>query len=225
MARLSLQALRSAGVGRLTVVSRTPPDAAALEGASARPLDDLEDALAGADVVLSSTASPGVVLERELVERVRRPLVIVDIAVPRDVDPTVGELEDVVLRDIDDLRSVVEANVGSRVAEISKVDEFVSEEVERFTLWERAGEYAPTIAALVRGADDLRRAELERSSRSLAGLTLQQRDAVDHLTRRLVSKLLHKPVKNARRLAGSERGDLLLEAVHELFELDDGDAR
>ncbi|MFN2488666.1 MAG: glutamyl-tRNA reductase [Actinomycetota bacterium] len=230
MGSLTLQALAAAGVNDVTLISRSESAArivADVEGARTRPLGELGDALALADIVISSTTSPEVVLDRRLVhDALKRrghdaPLFIADIAVPRDVEASVDELPGVILRDIDDLRSVVEANIGGRVEEVSKVEEIVAEELERFKAWELADELAPTIGALVARADDIRRAEMLRAETRLGALTPEQLSTVDHLTRRIVAKLLHTPIRNARELAGSKQGYLYLQAVRELFELDD----
>jgi glutamyl-tRNA reductase len=230
MGRLTLRSLVEAGVGDVTVVSRTSSAArraAELGGARWRPLRELGDALAEADIVVSSTTSPEALVDARLVEAALRrrggsvPLFVIDIAVPRDVDPAVAALPGVILRDIDDLRAVVEAGVGSRVEEISKVEEIIARETERFLEWQRADELSPTIAAFVAHADAVRARELERARHELQGLSESERDAVDQLTRRIVAKLLHTPIKNARRLSASKQGYLDLATVRELLELDD----
>jgi glutamyl-tRNA reductase len=149
------------------------------------------------------------------------PLLIVDIAVPRDVDPSCADVDGVVLRDIYDLRGVVETSVGSRVTEVSKVEEIVAAEVVRFVAWERSGEIAPAIAAVVARAEEMRRSEVARVAPRLGDLSASQREAVDQLTRRIVSKLLHRPLDAAKELAGSKQGYLHLQVLHELFELED----
>jgi glutamyl-tRNA reductase len=230
MGSLALQAVVKAGAGDASMTSRTEERAArvaAPQGAATVAPDELESALARSDIVISSTTAPRTVLDRDLVERAlaRRnapaPLFIVDIAVPRDVDPAVGELDGVVLRDIDDLRAVVEAGVGSRIGEVSKVEDIVTREVERFVEWQQAGAVAPAVAALVDRAEATRVSELERARPRLEGLTPRQLAAVDRLTKRIVAKLLHPPLDNAGRLANSTQGHLYLQVMRELFELDD----
>ena len=229
MGRLTARALRGAGADRVTVLNRTGEKAEALAeefDAVARGLEALPQVLRETDILLCSTTSPQPVVSRELVEaamahRGERPLFIVDIAVPRDVDTAVGDLPHVTLRDIDDLRSVVELNLGSRIGEIARVEELVAQEVDRFVAWERADELAPTIAALVAKADTVRTAELERSAARLKDLTPEQREAVDHLSRRLVAKLLHLPIKRLKDLGMSKQNQMQVAALRELFELDD----
>ena len=151
----------------------------------------------------------------------RSPLFIVDIAVPRDVDPAAADVPGVVLRDIDDLKGVVETNMGSRMGEISKIEEIIGGAVDRFIEWERSTEFAPTAAALVAKADLIRRVEMERISGVLGELTDEQRAAVDHLSRRIVSKILHTPLDRVKKMSSSKQGYIHLAALRELFELDD----
>jgi glutamyl-tRNA reductase len=229
MGRLAAQALAQWGAIDVTVVNRSPVKAQALAAsfnAVPRPFDDLEAAIAGADIVLCSTTAPGTVIDRPMVERALgsrrgRPLFIVDIAVPRDVEQSVGDVEDVILRDIDDLKGVVESNRESRLGEVSGVEEIISGELDRFDAWQHSTEIAPTIGALVERADVLRREEIKKLQRHLATMTPEQRDAVDHLTRRLVAKLLHDPITKARELSTSAEGQTYLNALRELLELDD----
>jgi glutamyl-tRNA reductase len=228
MGRLAADALASSGAGNVTVVNRTEERAQALAdrlNVDAMPYERLEEAISGADILICSTTSPQAVIDRPLVERAladrHHPLFIVDIAVPRDVGEAVAEVPGVVLRDIDDLRGVVEAGIGSRVAEISKVEEILADELQRFLAWERAGEIAPTIAALVARADAVRRAEIDSLESRLGGLSKEQLEAIDHASRRIISKLLHVPISRAKEVASSKQGYLYLNALRELFELDD----
>lgn len=228
MGRLAADALASSGADKVIVVNRTEDkarDLAAALDVESRPMEALQEAIAEADILICSTTAPQTVVERNLVEAATRDrdrdLFIVDIAVPRDVDPAVSEIPGVVLRDIDDLRSVVETGIGSRVGEISKVETIITEELHRFTAWERAGEAAPTISALIERADEVRSSEMEALKKRLAELTPEQLDAVDHLTQRIISKLLHVPITKAKEISSSKQGYLYLNALRELFELDD----
>lgn len=228
MGRLAADALASSGAGKVIVVNRSEDKARELAAAldvESRPLEELQGALAEADILICSTTAPQTIIDRSTIEAATagrdRELFIVDIAVPRDVEPGVAEVPGVVLRDIDDLRSVVETGIGSRVGEISKVENIITEELNRFTAWERAGEAAPTISALVERADEVRTLEMEALKKRLAELTPEQLDAVDHLTQRIVSKLLHVPITKAKEISSSKQGYLYLNALRELFELDD----
>ena len=226
MGSLAAKALASAGATDVTLVSRTHERASELAGlveATARPMEELEAAVGGSDILICSTTAPAPVLDRALVERALagredRPLFIVDIAVPRDVDTAVAEIPGVVLRDIDDLRGVVESGVGSRLAEVSRVEEIISEEIERFVEWERTTDVLPTVAALTERAEAIRAAELQRLYPRLDD---RQRAAVDAATKKMFAKLLHGPLNKAKELGTSKQGHLYLTAMRELFELDD----
>ncbi len=231
MGRLAGDALASSGATQVTVVNRTEERAQALAeslNVDSMPFERLQEAIAAADILICSTTAPRPVIDKSCVEGALRDrdgeLFIVDIAVPRDVDPAVAELDRVVLRDIDDLRGVVEAGIGSRVGEISKVEEILSEELQRFVTWEREGEIAPTIAALVSKADEVRRAQLDAVGKRLGDLSREEAAAVDHLTRRIISKLLHVPITRAKEASSSKQGYLYLNALRDLFELDDDSA-
>lgn len=229
MGRLAAQALRRAGVTELTVVNRTEEKARELArayGVTPLPFDRLEDTLAAVDIALFSTTSPSTIVDRDVMEsalgrRQRRPLFIVDIAVPRDVDPVVGELPGLVLRDIDDLSGVVESSIGSRLGEVAKVEEIVSEEQDRFARWERATEVAPTIADLVSRSEAIRTAELARVETALSFLEPEERAAIERATKRIISKLMHDPLSRTKELASSKQGHVYLAALRELFGLDD----
>jgi len=229
MGRLAARSLASAGARDLMVVNRTEgkgEDLAALFGGEARSLDDIDAAIREADILICSTTAPEPVLDRDQVAaamaaRPDRDLLIVDIAVPRDVDPTSADVPGVVLRDIDDLKGVVETNMGGRVAEISKIEEIINIAVERFLEWEKSTEFAPTAAALVAKADMIRRVEMERIANVLGELTEEQRNAIDHLSRRMVSKILHTPLDRVKKMSSSKQGYVHLAALRELFELDD----
>jgi glutamyl-tRNA reductase len=230
MGHLTARALSQAGATDLVVVNRTEENAealAALFAAEPLPLDALPQALGSADIVISSTTAPEVVLDRQLLEDTaearagRPPLLIIDIAVPRDVAPDAKDVPGVVVRDIDDLRNVVEEGRDNRQNEVVKVESIIATEVERFLEWQRSTEFAPTAAALVSAADRIREKELARALGQLDSLTEEQKSQVDHLTRRIIAKVLHTPLKKVREVAGSTDGYLYLATLREMFELDE----
>jgi glutamyl-tRNA reductase len=230
MGRLAARSLAAAGATDVVIVNRSEDRARALAdafGGRVGSFDELHEILETTDIVISSTTSPGTVLDRPLVsaalENRRRltPLFIVDIAVPRDVEVAVGDLPGVILRDIDDLRGVVETAMGTRVGEISAVEAIISEELDRFSSWQRAGASAPIAAALKAKAERITAGEIEHIRAELASMTPRQRAAVEQLAHRVAAKVLHGPLSKAKDLAGSAQGDLYLVAVRELFELDD----
>jgi glutamyl-tRNA reductase len=230
MGHLAARSLARAGATDLVVVNRTEEKAealAALFAAVPLPLERLAHALEDADIVITSTTAPDVVIDRTLLDSVMarresgRPLLIVDIAVPRDVDPAVREIEGVVAKDIEDLRGVVDEGRGHRQNEAMKVESIIAAETQRFLEVQRSSEFAPTAAALVSAVDQIREAELERAIAHLGPLSAAQRAEVDHLTRRMVAKILHTPLKKMRDVAGSNDGYLYVETLREMFELDE----
>ncbi|MBW3594985.1 MAG: glutamyl-tRNA reductase [Actinobacteria bacterium] len=227
MGALAAKALARSGASTITVVNRTEEKAQTLAddlGIEARPWTELEQTLAEADIVISSTTASATVIDKLIVEAAidgrTSPLLLVDIAVPRDIETSVAELPNVVLRDIDDLRGVVETNLGSRVGEISKVEEIIAAELARFVEWERATEVGPTVSALVARADELKTEELDRLASRAKQLTDEQRAEIEHSMTRLISKLLHVPINRAKELATSKQGYVYVTALRELFELD-----
>jgi len=149
-----------------------------------------------------------------------RPLLIVDIAVPRDVEPAVGGLEGVRLLDMDDLAAFAAAGLAARQGEVDRVRRIVAEEVDRFVAVSAARTVAPVVSALHERAESIRRAELDRHSARLAGLDERQREVVEAITRGLVAKLLHEPTVRLKDEAGNARGERLAEAIQSLFDLD-----
>ncbi len=229
MGNLAARALARAGARDLTIVNRSEErarDMASRFAATPQPLAELQASIARADIVICCTTAPQTIMDRVLLEEAmagRRdaPLFVVDIAVPRDVDPDAAEVPGVVLRDIDDLRGVVDASLGSRLGEVSRVEEIIGAELESFTRWERSTEVGPTVAALIERAEAIRRDEVDRLMARRGGGSEAEREAIDRATKRIVAKLLHEPLKKARELGGSKQGYTYLSALRELFELDD----
>ncbi len=211
----------------VTVINRTESrsrDLAERLGASTRPLDQLREALVETDVVVTCIGSGTFVIDRDLAESVAaerptKPLFIVDISVPRDVDASVGEIPSIELRNLDDLRDWVRTGVEQRAGEADKVAAIVAEEVDRYAFDSTARQAAPLIAAMHAAADQLRASELERHARRLAELSPEQREAVEALARGLVAKLLHEPSVRLKESAGTPQGERLADAVRDLFDL------
>ena len=222
-------ALKGAGVGEIVVANRTAERAeelAARVGGRAIGLDGVVDVLVESDVLLASTGASDVLLERGDIEgtmarRDGRALLVVDIAVPRNVDPGVGQVFGVTLLDIDDLKAFAAQSLEQRRQEIGKVRAIITEELDRFRLERSAREVAPLIAVLRARAEELRDAELARFRSRLAGLDPAARDAVDALTRGLVNKLLHDPTVRIKDAAGTAQGELYADALAALFGLED----
>jgi glutamyl-tRNA reductase len=219
--------LQSRGVDRLFIANRTAAAAEALArrvGGEAQPLVDIADTLVDVDVLMTSTASTEVLLERSTVEMVMacrdgRPLLILDVALPRDVDPGVGDVNDVTLLDLDDLKEYAQRSAELRRAEIGKVRGILTTEIERYRGERAAREVAPLVTALRALGEDVRVNELERYRTKLASLDPEARRAVEALTQAIVNKLLHEPTARVKDAAGTPRGDYYVDALGALFDL------
>jgi glutamyl-tRNA reductase len=214
MSELAARDLRAGGA-EVVVSSRTlesAQDLAERVGGTAAPFDAVVVELEHADLVLSATRCPYLILHAEAVQPRNRPLVLIDVAVPRDLDPDIGRLEGCTLYDIDDLG---EGLVG-REEDVREAEAIVAEEAARFADWRRSRGAAPAIAALRRRAEEIRVEELARAEPRLAELSERERKAVETLTAQIVNKLLHAPTVRAKH-AGSEQ-------LRELFALrEDGE--
>ena len=218
-------ALRHAGVGEIIVVNRTAARAQELAervGGTAYGTERLSDALAHADLLLTSTGSGEAVVTRSMlgsIDRGGRPLLIVDVAVPRDVAPDAGELDGVTILDLDDLTEWAERGRSQRLAEVDRVEQIVVAEVDRFLADVAAQQAAPLVTALRSRAEELRQHELERHAGKLGALEDDQRELVEAITKGLLAKLLHEPTVRLRNQAGTPQGDRNAAAVADLFDL------
>jgi glutamyl-tRNA reductase len=229
MSELAARNLVSRGAELLAVVNRSEEHAAELAarlGTRATGLDGLAAHLALADVVVASTSAPGFVLAgARAVDAVRarrgRPLLLVDLAVPRDVDPALGALDGCFVYDIDDLEAVVEQSLAGRRGEAARAERLVAAEAERFREWRAALDVVPAIASLRARAEEIRAAELAKLGRlSEDDLTL-----VDAVTSQLVNKLLHLPTVRLKEAAAAADGVLYADVVRHLFGLGEEERR
>lgn len=217
--------LQAAGAGDVTVVNRTSDRGQALAeriNGVAFGFERLAEAVRGADVVLTSTGSGTHVITPDIVGpngRGDRPVLIVDIAVPRDVAPEVAELDGVTILDLDDLTRWADRGRQQRLGEVAAVGSIIDDEVERFGLAATALQAAPLVAALRSRAESLRSAELNRHANRLDGLDEGARDLVDQISRALIAKLLHEPSVRLREQAGTPQGERNAAAVADLFDL------
>jgi glutamyl-tRNA reductase len=225
------RALVAAGAGDVVVANRTHARAVSLAeklGGRAVPLGELPDVLTRVDVLLTATDSTEVHVERTDVEAVmeRRdgaPLLIVDVAVPRDVDPGAGQVLGVTLHDVDDLRELTEAALDERRREVATVREIIGQELERFQVDRAAREVAPLVTELRARAEEVRRGELERFRAKLDAMPDDARRTVEALTQGIVNKLLHEPTVRLKEAAGSARGELYSDALATLFDIRDAE--
>jgi glutamyl-tRNA reductase len=228
MAALTGVHLKSQQAGRIMIASRTPAAADQLAidlGGDAIPWSRLADGLSAADVAVTATGASAVVVSRDLVQKVmrerpHRPLFIIDIAVPRDVEPSAGDLEQVFLYNIDDLQQIVKDNLAKRGAELSRAEAIIEEETRRFAEWLRSREVIPTVVALRQRFEAIRRAELRRLDSKLAGLPAEARARVDEVTRLVVEKLLLSPTEQLKTLDDETMVAVYSEALNRLFSLD-----
>jgi len=224
---LTAQHLRSQGVAEIVITSRTTAHAEALAAdvdGRAVAWTGMSQALARADIVITATGSPRPIITRPDVEAVtgrRRadPLFIIDIAVPRDVDPAVGEIEQVFLYNVDDLQGIVQENLSRRGAEIERAEAIVTEELVRFSAWQRSRGAIPTVVALRQRFEAIRRSELQRLDGKLGALPPESRARVDEITRLIVEKLLVEPTEQLKALPDEETQTAYTEAINRLFGL------
>ncbi len=216
----------SGSVRRLLVTNRSAERAQRLTavGAVALPLDELDRGLAVADLIVTSTASRDPLIDRALLEPIMRtraghPLVILDLAVPRDVAVDCREVAGVVVLDIDAVASAVATMPAA--AELAGARRLVDEEVAALAAWQQARPVEPTISALRDQAEEIRRAELDRQATRLAALDERQRAAVEQLTRGIINTLLHEPTVRLKAASAHDEGRRRAEVVRELFGLDD----
>ena len=170
------------------------------------PFESLREELRRAEIVISGTGAPGIVIGRDDVEaaltsRGGRPLFLIDIAVPRDVDPQVRKFSGVFLYDLDDLKAVADANLRERGKEASAAEALVEQEVLEFLAWRRSLDAVPLLVELRRRGDEIRRVEIERARKGLGTLTREQEDALHAATTAIVNKLLHSPTVALKELA------------------------
>ncbi len=227
MAEGTVKSLVRAGASEIIVANRTHERAeqlAALCNGTVVRIEQLPDALERATVLVTSTGATELILQATDVATMaaRRgdlPLVIVDIAVPRDVDPAAGRLKGVTLLNMDDIGEFIDGGLESRDREVASVVEIVDAEVQRYRSITSAREVAPLISALHRQAEEIRLAELERISAKLPELDAEQLAAVEALSKRIVNKMLHGPSTHLKEAAGRARGDRLAESLRDLYDL------
>lgn len=232
MGEQTLKHLLERGVARVIVANRSLDRAEALArqcNGEAIALDALEGRLHEADIVISSTGAPGFVVSAEqlqwaLKRRSQKPMFLIDIAVPRDIEPAANELDNIYLYTIDDLQEVADKNVEARRDEIDRGLELVDAGVELFWRWLRGLAAEPTIVSLSRELDEIRARELEKSLAHLQSLSPEQREEIEYLTRRIVNNILQKPLAQLKQDVHEEEHISVLQTVRRLFGLKEGGA-
>ena len=225
---LTAQHLRAQGVAEVAITSRTAAHAQALAtevGGHWVPWEGLPNALASADIIVTATGSQRPIITKAHIEsalgRRRDPLFIIDVAVPRDVEATVSDIEQVFLYNVDDLQSIVHENISKRASEIERAEAIVREELVRFAAWQKSRGAIQTVVALRDRFDAVRRAELQRLDPKLASLPPETRALFDQLTRLIVEKLLLDPTEQLKALPDEETQAAYTEAINRLFRLRD----
>jgi glutamyl-tRNA reductase len=224
--RLVAKALKERGVNRITVTSRSYEKASALAktlGGSSVDIGSLGQELAGCDIAISCTGAPHFILDLKTMEnamsaRSNRPLVIIDIAVPRDVDPEVRHLSNIFLYYIDDFTHISDRNRKQRETEIQKATEIIESEVKRFSSHWQTMEVKPVISGLVGKAEAIRQAQLKLTLKKLRRLSPEERQNVEAMTKAIVQKILHDPIQHLKNDA--EERDDYVRLIAELFQLD-----
>ncbi len=228
MSELAAQHLHRSGAARIFVTNRTAERAremAELFSGTIVEYDRFLDTLPEMDIVITSSGAPFYLIRKAQMRRViearrNRPMFLIDIAVPRNIEPSVNEVDNVFLYDIDDLQRVVEANVGERRKRAEHAEEIIAAEVERMLSRLKAREVAPTIVSLQEQLEQMRLAEVSRLRGKLGALTPQQEEALEALTRGLIAKIAHGPIAELRRQAGQPEGMQVIEAIRKAFRLE-----
>ena len=225
MGELAAKHLKRAGVSSVLVTNRTFERAVELakifEGAAV-PFEHFTDHMVGADIVITSTGAPNFIIGKNLAEQVihrrkNKPMFFIDIAVPRDIDPAVNEIDNAFLYDIDDLQQVIDANLKERLKEAMRAEEIVDNEVQAFCLRMQTREVVPTIVDLRDSLEKLRRDEIERNRRHLKDLSPEQQAAVDQITKSIVNKILHPPIEQLKQMANDPQGPDLADLIRKIF--------
>jgi glutamyl-tRNA reductase len=238
MGKLTARHMKTQGVQHMTIVSRTMTHAArtaeAIGGAAAAPWEDLDDLLGASDIVITATGAAAPILTKARIEAImrprrNRPLFVIDIALPRDVEAAAGEIEQVFLYNIDDLQATVRENMARRTSEIVRAETIVAEELEKFGAWLRSRGAIPTVVALRQHFENIRQAELERLGYKIAALPPEVRETaravLDEITHLIMEKLLLTPTEQLKSLSDTETVGAYTEALTRLFGLSDRESR
>ena len=229
MAELAAKHLISYGVKTIYVTSRTYDRAANLArtlNGSALDFEAFKNELHRADIVITSTSAPNFIIKKEMVEkaiheRKNKPIFFIDIAVPRDIEPDVNDLENVYLYDIDDLHVVVSANMKEREKEADNAMHFISQEVTKFNNWVGTLDAVPTIVEIRKKAENIRMQEIEKTLKKISYLSEDDKKLLRQMSSSMVNKILHKPTIKLKQKTQSEDGHVYLKAIRHLFHLDD----
>jgi glutamyl-tRNA reductase len=228
MAELALRHLMDDGVRSVLVANRTHERAVALAEqfhGRAVTYESFQQEMVAADIVISSTAAPHVVLKKEdvqgiILQRRHRPIFLIDIANPRDIDPACNDIDNVYLYNIDDLQAVVAANLKERQREAERAEPIIEREVEVYLNWLRQQDVVPTIVSLRTRVEQIRTAELGKALSRMGDLTPEQREVIAAMSTAMVNKILHQPMTELRRRAVHQDGHMYTTVLRRLFGLE-----
>ena len=229
MAELAAKHLISYGVKTVYVASRTYERAVSLArtlNGSALDFETFKNELYRADIVITSTAAPNFVIKKEMVEkaiqeRKNKHIFFIDIAVPRDIEPEVNDLENVYLYDIDDLQVVVAANMKEREKEAENAMNLIRHEVTKFNIWIESLDAVPTIIEIRKKAEVIRKEEIKKTLKKIPHLSENDRQIIEQMSGSMINKILHKPTVKLKQKIQSQEGHVYLKAIRHLFHLDD----
>jgi glutamyl-tRNA reductase len=229
MSELTMKHLSAGGADRIAVVNRTFEKAAELAGKMngvPRAMNQLEAELAAADIVISSTGAPGYVLTKEMVQqacggRKSRPLFMIDIAVPRDIDPNVSELQNVYLYDIDDLEQIVETNLNERRRIAGKIERMIAEEIDSFEQWYKLLAVNPVIEAIQKKTRAIHEETMNSLLNKLPGLDEREVKVIRKLTLSMMNQMMREPIARMKELTAERGSDEALDTIVRLFALED----
>ena len=227
MCELAARHFVANGISKVLVTNRTFERAeklAAEFNGKAVPFDSFVDHLAEVDIIMTSTGAPNFILGKRQMEEVlkrrkNRPMFLIDIAVPRDIDPKVNDISNTYLYDVDDLQGVVQANLKERQKEAGKAEAIVEQEIGQFHLWLGNLEVKPTVIALRRKLDEIRQQELEKTFGNLKDLTGKQRKSIEAMAGAIINKILHKPTAILKNSQNDMSGEDYVDAIRTLFDL------
>jgi glutamyl-tRNA reductase len=227
MGELAAKHLRRSGANRIFVTNRTAARAeemALMFDGHAVDYAQFPAMLPEVDIVIASSGAPHYIITREDMQRViaqrrNKPMFLIDIAVPRNIDPAVNKIDNVFLYDVDDLEGVVNANLRERGKQAEQAESIVAHEVEQMMARLKVDEIAPTIVSLQQQLEEIRAAEVARTVRRMPGITAEQREQIEAMTRSIVNKIAHGPISELRRNAAEPEGVHAIEVIRKVFHL------
>ena len=228
MAELAARHLLSSGVQEIIVANRTYEKAIEMaKGFNGTPImfREFTHYLKKVDIVIASTAAPKFIIHPEQIEEVikerkNRSMFFIDISVPRNIDPLINNIDNIYLYNVDDLQGVVEANLKERAKEAKEAEAIINEELGNFHRWVKSLDVVPTIVALKKKFEEIRKGEMEKALSGMNNLQEKDKETIDAMTKAIINKVVHDPVTHLKKEADKVEGDFYIEAARKLFDLD-----